>query len=1183
MKKYSYDEAYKMSVDYFAGSEVSAKVYLDKYAMRDENDNILEPTPDYMHRRLSKEFARIDAKWGLNQKKQEQKYYESLNKFARIVAQGSPMSAIGNPYKIMSASNCVVVDSPEDSIDGIFSTAKETAELYKRRCGVGLDLSTLRPDGMSVNNAAKTTTGAWSFADFYSNVTRMIGQNSRRGATMLTLDVHHPDITKFITMKHDKTKVTGANVSVKLTDDFLNAVVNDLEYEQYWPSKDNKIISKKVKAKDIWQLIIDSATNTAEPGLLMWDTICKNIPAHSYPDFKCISTNPCCFAADKDVMVITNSGIKEIKSITSDDLIWVDSEKVWAKTSGYFNAGKAKTFKVTFSNHEVMHITENHKLEKVIKNKNRSIEYKLEELKNLKENDKISIHHNEVKNLKLSNASFNDGLILGWFVGDGCIDSNYKENQNAIMRLTFWENEHDFAYIIKNIVEECGFNNKIREITDNYGNKKLNISSSRLTTYLENKYNINLKDFKNGAKEYLYTFELDFIKGYLSAYFTADGTVQRGARSRNMVQLASVDFDRLNQVKNLLLLFGIKSHIAITKAKGSSIIRGIEYATQDLYRLSISGNQNIEKFNKHIKFQCVNKQSKLDNICSSLKETYNTNYITIKSIEEAEITDVGCIEVYDHHKFTANGIISGNSEIPLSKYDSCRLISINLTGYVKNAFEENAYFDFKSFKEDISLAMRMSDNLVELELELIKKIQLKCGSQNEKDLWQKLYDACEKGRRTGLGTHAAGDMLAQLKIKYASKESKDHFKLVYECLRNTAYQTSVDLAKERGAFPAFNWEIEKDNSFIKRLPDDIQESISKYGRRNISLLTQAPTGSVSMLSKIGEFEAWNTSSGIEPVFKNFYIRRKKINANDNNAQTDFIDALGDKWQEFKIFHGNVQCYLNKFNLSINELPEYFIESDKIDWVSSVELQAIAQEFIDHAISRTINLPKGTTSDVVGQIYIHGWKLGLKGVTVYVDGSRDGVLITESKPKLINDRPEKITPVMAPKRPQCVECDIFHVKVKGQKWVALVGLHNGKPYEIFTGFSSALELPSKFTTGKLCKTSKGHYDLHVDIDNNEPLIIKDIVKTFDNPEGAWTTRMISTSLRHGVPVDFLVEQLAKDGGIADYNKVLSRVLKKYIEDGLKVRTSAKCESCGSVDLVFQDGCFYCRSCLHSKCS
>lgn len=805
---YKKEEVIEKSLEYFEGDSLAANVFFNKYCLKNKEGEPLELTPADMHVRLAKEFARIEAKFGGERALSYDKILGYLNNFKYIVPQGSPMYGIGNDFVQVSLSNCVVVESPEDNVSSIMNAGKDLANLFKRRCGVGIDISKLRPEGTFVNNSARTTTGAWSFADFYSYVCRMIGQNGRRGALMISMDVSHPDIEKFIEMKHDLTKVTGANVSVKITDDFMEAVKTDSMFELHWngetSSEDSDIsYSRMVKAREIWGKIVKSATETAEPGILMWDNIIKNLPAHEYEGFKTRTTNPC-------------------------------------------------------------------------------------------------------------------------------------------------------------------------------------------------------------------------------------------------------------------------------------------------------------------------------------------------------------------------------GEIALSAYDSCRLISINMSNFVVNEFEETATFDEDKFREVISAAMRMSDGLVELEVEKLEGVLACCDMEDEITLWNKLIDAARNGRRTGLGSHGLADCMAKLRLKYDSKEGIEFIRNTYRVLRDCAYRESVLLSKERGSFPVWNHETEKDNAFIQRLPEDIKAEMSVHGRRNISILTNAPTGSVSIMSQ--------TSSGIEPVFRNAYIRNRKLNHNED-ITPDFVDDLGDKWVSYTVYHHNVNKYMEKHGQD-GVVPEFFVESDQIDWTKRVEVQSALQENIDHCISSTINLPKGTEPKVVSELYMKGWEMGLKGITVYVDGSRTGVLVTN------NDKEEEVfAQNSAPKRPEVLECDIHRLSVQGEKWTIFIGLLDGKPYEIMGGLSHYIEIPRKYTSGKLCKVSKkttSRYDLIFGEEDDET-IIRDVAKVFDNADHEILTRMVSLSLRHGAGVSFVVEQLRKDkdSGMFSFNKCLARSLKKYIKDGTNA-SSVRCESCDSKNLVYEDGCGRCLDCGHTAC-
>ena len=803
------EEVREATLEYFDGDELATNVWTSKYCLKDKRGNFLEKTPDDMHRRLAREFARVEKKFNGKRLLSETEIYKHLKNFDYIVPQGSPMMGIGNDHVNVSLSNCVVVESPSDNVSSIMDSGKELANLFKRRCGVGLDLSNLRPEGTMVNNSSKTSTGAWSFADMYSYICRMIGQDGRRGALLLSMDVRHPDVQKFVTMKHDLTKVTGANVSVRVTNDFMKAVMADDDFELRFPvDAEEPTVKENIRARDLWDLIIESATKTAEPGLLLWDNIIDNLPAHCYKDkgFRTLTTNPC-------------------------------------------------------------------------------------------------------------------------------------------------------------------------------------------------------------------------------------------------------------------------------------------------------------------------------------------------------------------------------GELPLSAADSCRLISINLKNFVDNPFEKNASFNFDKFKQVVSLAARLSDDLVELELEKLQNIKYVADEQDEKELWTKLYETCSNGRRTGLGTHGLADAVACLGHAYDSKKAEEIIDKIYETLKIATYEESVELAKERGSFPVFEWDLEKDNAFIKRLPTALQEKIKKFGRRNISLLTNAPTGSVSILSQ--------TSSGIEPVFRNSYTRRRKMDHNEKGEKADFVDSLGDAWKEFKVYHHNVKQYMRKN--SVEKVPEFFTESDQIDWLRRVDIQATIQKHIDHSISSTINLPKGTSPDVVGQIYKKGWEKGLKGVTVYVDGSRDGVLITDDNKKESTAFSQR----SAPKRPDELSCEIHRPTIQGEEWTILVGLMDGKPYEIMGGLSTLVEIPKKYTEGVIIKnprkSTNSIYDLSVG-EGDSRFIIKNIVKVFDNPNHSVVTRVLSLSLRHGADVQYVVEQLRKDrdSDMFSFSKVIARVLKKYIKDGTRA-TDKKCPECGAEELVYIEGCVTCGECGYSKCS
>jgi ribonucleotide reductase alpha subunit len=802
----------------------------------------------------------------------------------------------------------------------------------------------------------------------YSNSIREVGQAGRRGALMITLSVHHPEISDFIKVKNDLTKVTGANISVKLTNEFLNAVKENEEYEQRWPLV-NPTITKNVKAKKVWKEIIHNAWKMAEPGLLFWDNIIDESPADCYVSqgYQTTCVNPCCFAESQEVHVKTLSGYKEIKSVTSEDLVWEPIGAKWVKTNGYFYVGIYPTVCITFSNGIGWYVTENHKVAKL--------------------------------------ANFG----------------------------------------IFNLIE--------------------------------------VKDLKHGD----------------------DIVCDSGG---------------------------------MTKV------------------ISIEPRSNGER--------------------------------------------VGCIEVPEYNYFIADGIISGNSEIPLSPLDSCRLLFLNLFSYVQNPFTDNAYFDYKLFYEHAQIAQRLMDDIIDIELEQIQKILDKIKADPEPNdikspeisLWTRIKEACQNGRRTGTGITGLGDCLAALGIKYGSKASIEATGRVYRVLKFGCYRSSIDMAKELGSFPVWDPKLEKENPFLQRIlgecidfttpnsnPEvcnalkpvfgkELYNDMQKYGRRNIALLTTAPVGTGSTQTQ--------TTSGIEPLFQTSYKRRKKINPHDKNTRVDFTDQNGDKWQEFEILHSKISLWQQITRKSkIEESPWYGACADDLDWKQRVKLQAVAQKHIDHAISSTINLPEDVFEEKVGEIYQTAWEEGLKGITVYRKNCRSGVLI--------DSKPEK--KVDAPKRPQSLPCDIYHFTSGHSEWFICVGKLNNNPYEILAGNNLQHTededhikrvVSKRYKEGIVTKKKRGVYELSHD----EVSICDNIVSRCSDEEEIFT-RQLSVSLRHGVPVQYVIEQVEKaKGNLSSFAKCVARVLKKYVPDGTKI-SGQNCPECNG-ELTRAEGCYCCVSCGYSKC-
>lgn len=528
------------------------------------------------------------------------------------------------------------------------------------------------------------------------------------------------------------------------------------------------------------------------------------------------------------------------------------------------------------------------------------------------------------------------------------------------------------------------------------------------------------------------------------------------------------------------------------------------------------------------------------------------------------------------------------SELPLCSDDSCRLILQNLISYVIKAFTKDAYIDFKLLYEHAQLMQRLADDMIDIELEQIDKIIAKIKSDPEHknlkrvelELWQRIRVKCESGRRTGCGITGLADALAALGVKYGSEESIQFVDQIYKTIKFGCYRSSVDMAEELGPFSVWDKELEKNNIFLNRIKEedieygtiivdnirttgylwgeDLYDDMQKYGRRNISLLTTAPAGTVSIETQ--------TSSGIEPVFMLSYTRRKKINHNDKDKKVDFVDQSGDKWEEFTVYHPQVKKWMDiTGEIDITKSPWYGCCAADIDWTQRVKLQAAAQKHVDHGISSTINLPQDVTVDKVKEIYETAWKSGLKGITVYREGCRDGVLVTDKKGIKKNNAPE---------RPKELECDVHHLTVRGKPYFVLIGKLNGEPYEVFAGRNGIIEKNVKI--GKIIKVKKNFYKAILD-DETE---LSPVTLGCDEHEEA-LTRMTSMVLRHGANIEFVVEQLGKvEGDFTNFAKSIARTLKKYIPHS--TISSEECPDC-NVKLVYENGCQVCKSCGFSKCS
>lgn len=1087
----------------------------------------------------------------------------------------------------------------------------------------GFDLSTLRPHGSRVNNAALKSTGTPTFSDFFSFITRMIGQSGRNGALMLTLDVKHPDAERFATMKHDMTKVTGANVSLKISDEFMRAVEADTDFIQQFPVDaplEKAVVVNTIRARDLWKVIVTSATNTAEPGVLFWDTICRELPADYYPGFKTSSTNPCLTG---DMKLLTENGYISLEKLWEESRILyseinsftdlprlkiINSSGLVDATAVYKTSDSASVFEVTFDNGTSIKATSSHTF--ILENGDRV------QLEGLKVGDEVPLIDASGNFGPVSNQAY--ARSAGWVIGDGSI-SEEKGQQRA--HVNAWDGDIQDATptLRKDLLKIYdGFNKSTNQNPSyefvgkphkGFNYLRANVKSSVLGGMMKED-GLTPGD-KHKIPESIWMSDKKTIAAFLNGLFSADGSVQinnsRECISVRLWQASNEKPELILGCQLLLSQYGIKCSVSLRRKASKQLMndgKGGEklYNRKPGWELIISGRHNCQIFGEEIGFIQQYKNDKLREWLASHLGSNNSIVkwgTKVKSIEYIGEEPTYCLTEFESNEICINGIRIGQcAELPLSPYDSCRLISNNLSGWVKNPYTEKAHFDFEEYYEDTKIAQRMSDGLVELELEVVEKIVDVATDEPEKEMWRKIHYYAQTGRRTGLGTHGLGDTLLALGVKYDSNAAIEVCHKIYSTHRDSSYTSSVEMAKERGPFPIWDWKTDIKCPFIQRLPDGLKTQIKKHGRRNISNLTVAPTGSIAIASQ--------TSSGIEPAFRWVYDRRVKITHTDIGSPVDFVDAVGDKWTMFRVLHPAIKNYFKAIgqecpikegrNFEIGTesahkalqkiLPEHFVTSDTIDYMKGVELQSVIQSMIDHGLSKTCNMPKGTTIQQVADVYFSAWKQSLKGFTIYVDGSRDGVLVTTDTEKEKSDkadkRPEKIIDTYAPKRSRSLPAEIHHTKVRGNEWQVIVGMMDGRPYELFAG--QGLLLPKARTVEEAWIVKKGpkKYCLDVRIKDNGVEEVGDLCEVYDNEEQRVITRTVCTSLRHGVPVEFVMRDLlSHEGNITDYASALARVLKKYVSrPSLMVKS---CMQCGGTEFAMVESCPQCVQCGWAKCN
>lgn len=1147
--------------DFYNGDEFPANVLIDKYLLRDSDGNFLETSVEQLIDRVAHGLADNTE----NPNKWFPIFVEAIANLKGVVPQGSVLSGIGQTESFQSLSNCFAVPSPEDSISGIFKTSEQMAQIFKRRGGCGVSLSTLRPEFAPVSNAAKTSSGVPGWMDFFSNTGRAVGTKGRRSAIMLSMAVNHPDVFSFATIKNDKTKVTGANISLELSDNFMEAVVNNAPFELQWPV-DSKTpqITKTIDANELWSTICESAHQSAEPGLLFWGNIQKNLPADFYDEFKTITTNP---SLRKGTRILTDGGIFEIDQLEGKTFNIRGFNGEWAEGKCFLSGQSKQLYRILISGKHEIYCTAEHKwpiYSQTSPNNMAKVETK----------DLVSGHLLFSGSLvdRLFDGSigtFDEGFLIGCVAGDGWMTTR-SDNGKLQIGLSISNKKIALRDEIQRILSEKF--NCHGKFTDRKSTFEINIMNQVLIDKFT-EYGIKTKT--NGLPDILFNgASEDFRVGVLTGLFATDGYFDVEAKKR--ISLTTAYEKMATDVCDMLGYYGIKTCKLYSQQKGN-FPNGKTYDGKlyDKWSIQISDKVSIAHFVK-IFDQIKKYRPIMDMTGTDMSMGYSRKFAKVVSVEKTELfEDVWDITVNDdYHCFQLPQVYTGNcSEIPLSKFDSCRLTSICLTSYVNNKFQTDAYFDWSQFEKDVRTAMRMMDALVTAEIKSVERILDKVKQDNipnlvEIELWENILNAGIRGRRCGLGVHGLADALCQLTVVYDSDAGVKWVEDIFSNLCYFAYDESIEMAKDFGPFPIFDWEKEKDCNFFKHFPVELIEKMKKHGRRNISILTCAPTGSISILS--------GCSTGIEPTFRNSYTRKRKINANDISARVDFIDDVGDKWQNYLVVERNVQLYFASIGEDlpgsedelIQKLPKYFRTSDQIDWQKRVILQGALTKYIDHSVSSTVNIPESATVDDVKQIYETAWKAGCKGVTVYRENSRSGVLVSNDKKVDTTVRPDKLTRIDSPIRPKVLPCQVHFTSVKGKEFVVIVGFLGESVYEVFAGEHNNT-LPNKQFSGEIIKQKSGQYDLCY-VENGEEKKIN-INRYFDNTEFEGITRLVSTSLRHHTPLAFVVEQLTKSSfDFGGFEKSLARVLRKYAKKEDLIRNLRE-DVNDDIEIQYVDGC------------
>jgi ribonucleoside-diphosphate reductase alpha chain len=1219
---YNYADALEVSKEYFNGEEISAKVFLDKYALKNSENVLLEATPKEMFHRIATEIHRIEKK----KYKRPLSYDEIMDyivDFNRIVPQGSPMAGIGNPYQYVTISNCYVVPSPTDSYSGICREDEHIVQISKRRGGVGTDISNLRPNGSATTNAARSSTGIIPFMERYSNTIREVGQCLHRDTFILTKEGLKP--ISEVTVKDkvwSKEKWVNVNKIIKNEKPCIKIKTKHgreivCSKEHVFHTVDGEVSAGTFKVGDKVTQIVGEGWEGKEVNLVR-DDYNKDGYNNSNRLNEDISLP---FILDEKLSYILGysygdgyvgrqvNGKNTCLSFSCSDGWEEIKNKISANVKDIFN------YDIKIKKHEDA-------CEDLVIFSRIVLEF---------------LSKNEILKQKAGNLIFPSKILeskkeivfaflAGYFDADGCDQKSKKAYKVASI-------DKDFLLVVQNILSSFGiisrihkqkreeykwsdiyslsingkksqsmfrelmsqsikvqntiFETKNRDLTKSiYKVKDFNTKYSRHSYIIDNSQYISystcdrlIEDLKIEKNIYLLQDEVCSISEYLDGenqevydlcldsehLFFANGLYAHNSGRRGALMLTIsihhpevIDFAKVK--RDLGKVTGANLSIRLSDEFLEAVKKGEDYEQ----RFPVDAKKGEAQISK-----MVNAREVWMQIIENAHAQAEPGLLFWDRIISESPAD--CYSEFGYATTSTNPC----GELPLCPYDSCRLLLLNLFGYVKNPFTKQAFFDFESFKTDAQIAQRFMDDLIDIELEMIDKIISKVKNdpedieikRTELELWKNMKKTCAKARRTGTGITALGDALAALGIKYGSKESVVKTEEIYKTLKLACYRSSVEMAKEIGPFEIWNPKLENDNPFLLRIKEEdpeLYKDMNKYGRRNIACLTTAPAGSISILTQ--------TTSGIEPLFQISYKRRKKVNDRDGGVRVDYIDPKGDAWQEFNIYHPKVKMWMEiTGEIDIEKSPWYGCCADDLNWLNRVKLQAAANRHVDHSISSTINLPEDVTVEEVAKIYETAWKEGCKGITVYRKNCRTGVLVDNTS----EERKVAIVKTHATKRPNILPADIYHTVSKGELYFVMVGLLGDDPYEVFAGKNGQIKKSIK--NGMIKKMKRGRYAL---LAENGEILQDDISKHISDDQEA-ITRLISSNLRHGCDVSFVVHQLEKvEGDLLSYSKAIARVLKKYIPDNTRVHGET-CKECGA-ELVRKEGCISCQSCGYSKC-